>query len=299
MEVLINNELLKSSDFYNCESIPQVVRNFSTVINTQKELLERANILKMYINYLDDVIFKEKLVSVARKLCNEIRINPKFANVHFDLSGRYKSFASVDDKTTDKQMKNDGGSPLMDICGFRFVVDNKNEAEAVEELTNLMVFCIKKLREFGFEPVTARPPKETEGFDPSQVANIYVPPRSLVPEEIQLYVKDYVTHPKKKRGYQAYHVVFLNQEYAKFVEFQFRTLQQHFRAEYLEGAHELFKATKLSKKAKNEPDGSPLKTEAIMLENVAMVGFTAQKVKNNYCVKDNIGLITPIDIFKP
>ena len=223
------------------KSVPECVLNQVKILNKKKNNLNYrifANRLKNYYQYITD----RKLLETQRDHFNAFydEIAKSYPNLLFRLEGRRKSLTSA----YKKLWQSPPDMVLKDIAAFRITLfgDESGNSNPLE-LTNMCYVIAEHLIHFsiesGFIPCPAEPLKNTEEFNSSEHPNVIIPKESGLASDMQIYVKDYVLHPKNDE-YQSLHIVFMD-EFQHYFEVQIRTLLMHIAAEDGPASHELYK----------------------------------------------------------
>ena len=203
---------------YNSSSIHEIIKNHTAELRAtgKEQLIDLAEKLDIYKQNLEDKEYRAELRSTFTSLY-DVLIG-KHPDLLFNCDGRWKSLISYYNKAKSSK-------ELKDLNAFRLtILDSKqNKADVkmcYEVLETFYYFMIRK----GFKPVPA-----TRCGSVYNGKGILIPKKSLVPEELKPFVKDYIFEPKSNQ-YQSLHIAFEDKK-GRFIEIQIRTLSMHVRAE--------------------------------------------------------------------
>lgn len=220
------NDLSIVPFLYACSSLNDVLSEYAIALRSTGKLNDilHSNKIIEFENILSD----NKFLSRVKTLHNSLYSLTKNENpdLKFHLSGRRKDVIGTEKKINLYLSQNRDLSDFKDVLAFRFVLFNGGIETCYELMKTVIDFHIAK----GFIPCPATHVFQTEGFQKENFPDIEMPEKSLLPPQYQVWVKDYVLHPKAS-GYQSLHVVFQDPKTGRCFEIQIRTFKMHIHAE--------------------------------------------------------------------
>lgn len=205
-------------------------------------------------------------------------------NIHLKLTRRQKDWIGVNEKI---QLFISRGTPLnkiLDLLGFRIIIENGvsdtiKDIQLCYELQNeIMYFFITKRHCIFLEAE----PKIDINFDYSKHTGLIIPNNSLLNDGFEMFVKDYILHPKWN-GYQSLHSV-VRKPNGLIFELQIRTYAMDLLAEYGTGMHKKYKDARYEELGSFNIDYS----------KISIPGFTILPDGN---INDIVGLRKSVDPF--
>ena len=234
---IVKDELSIVPFLYTCSSLRDVLSEYSAALRSTGNLndLLHSNKIIEFSNTLLDNTFLSKirtnyncLYSLTKKENPELR---------FHLSGRRKDVIGAEKKINLYLSQNRDLSNFKDELAFRFILFNGGIETCYSLMKTVIDFHIAK----GFIPCVATKVFQTEGFRKDDFPDIEIPEKSSLPPQYQLWVKDYILHPKES-GYQSLHVVFQDPKTRRGLEIQIRTFKMHIHAEsHARAGHDAYK----------------------------------------------------------
>lgn len=215
-------------------------------------------------------------------------------NVRIVIKKRSKDFIGLNEKIR-LFIKN--GWPLSrihDLIGFRIILctaktDTQESValcyELFQEVVNFFVLTKR------YSLVEAEQTIST-GFNQEKFPSVVVPEKSLIPDSLKAYCKDYVAAPKVKTAYQSLHTIIekdvvldeTGQRFKSHFEVQIRTFAMDIAAEHTFALHLLHKSDRYDEDVLIDLDFS----------KVNIPGFS---VLPNGDVEDLVGLVKSTDPF--
>ena len=220
------------------KNLPEVIRNQIAILNLKSkspDIKIFTRKLQSYYSYITD----KSLLNIQRKFFEGFysEIDKNYPEFLFRLEGRRKSFISA----YKKLWISDSYATMKDISGFRITLFGDDSEELIKQCYTVMelLFNYSLGLKMEVEPCMATPLKDIDSFNPDKHPEIIVPKKSLLPEDIQPYVKDYILNPKGN-GYQSLHMTFRTRIDFYF-EVQIRTFDMHMIAENGHASHNKYK----------------------------------------------------------
>ncbi len=213
--------------FKGAKSVPEVIRNQIGLLNLEaksNEITIFTRRLELYYSYITD----KTLLKTQREFFEGFyhEIDEKYPDILFRLEGRRKSFISA----YKKLWRADSYATMKDISGFRITLFGDDSEKLIKQCYTVMDLLFNySLNAEEVEPCMATPLKDTKRSGNS----------SLLSEDIQPYVKDYIHNPKEN-GYQSLHMIF-QAKLGYYFEVQIRTFDMHMHAEYGQASHSVYK----------------------------------------------------------
>ena len=223
---ILNDDLNIVPFLYNSSSLEELLTKYSSALRSTDNLNDLLHSNK--IIEFSNILLDNKFLSMIRTNYNCLYTLAKKENpdLKFYLSGRRKDVIGAEKKINLYLSQNRDLSDFKDELAFRFILFNGSIKTCYELMKTVIDFHIEK----GFIPCLATPVFQTEGFKKEDFPDIEIPEESFLPPQYQLWVKDYVLHPKAT-GYQSLHVVFQDPKTGRCFEIQIRTFKMHIHAE--------------------------------------------------------------------
>ena len=157
------------------------------------------------IDEIQNILLDNKFLAMIRNHYDSLYSCAKktYPNLKFYLDGRRKSVIGSEKKINLYLLQDRDLADFKDELAFRFIVFDNN----IETCYSLMKTVIEFNISEGFIPCKATSVFQTEGFEKQNFPDVTIPEKSFLPSNYQLWVKDYILHPKAS-GYQSLHVVF-------------------------------------------------------------------------------------------
>ena len=235
--------------------------------------------------------YTEKLVS--RIHCNAVKLLPNYS---ITTKSREKSLLSYVNKTFIALSEGKSLERIMDTRACRLIIDNsqaQNDEEVVKALGELVNNTLSFLLDQGFQLSPATPPKDTDGFNKKHHPDVYVPKKSYILEEYKVFVKDYVSTPKKN-GYQSYHVIAIDPK-GNYIEIQFRSFDMDCHSEYKVANHGQYKEEQIQKYNLKPLDRTKVHWSNYRYENFSIVNEKGEK-EEKVLFADDAGLEKSLSI---
>lgn len=278
---------------YETETIKDAIDLFSKKLISTGELVNitRANNLRQYYNLISKKTYVDRMEKIIKTIAKEF-LRKDFPDIQSKIELRIKSLLSFDAKLQllQKEAARDvanGKRPRelfpKDVMAFRIIVLDKKTSKDVDDcyriLNNLLPFLTSN---FGCTIMSTTGTIGTKDFEIQNHPEVIFPSQSTeILEEYKLYVKDYISTPKKN-GYQALHVVVTDIKLNFSFEIQIQTQTMFYNATQT-ASHEGHKAMKYA----DIYDAD----EALDPKKVNMYGFYYYPESDE--LYDYIGLIAP------
>lgn len=251
---------------YESDSIPNALKMYAGLLQQSKdnESLLHATKLLEYKN-----IINSKSHSTLRKFFNNFYrlICSKFPELRFRISGRRKSYVSVEQKIQRNLNLSKSLDLIRDLLGVRIILLNGNPDDCYMVLKELISLCFSS----GFTIC-----EENSHHSDKEVLNC----KSQGLGQFYYGITDYITSPKDN-GYQSLHATFRNSNGFCF-EVQIRTFYMHFNANIGSSNHSSYKKAKYD-------------TLQFDRTKIKMPGYA---VSSNGDIMDLIGLERAIEIIQ-
>ena len=222
---------------YTSSSLEEVLTKYSTALRNTGNLNDLLHSNK--IIEFSNILLDNKFLSMIRTnyTCLYSLAKKKNPDLKFYLSGRRKDVIGAEKKINLYLSQNRDLSDFKDELAFRFILFNGSIETCYALMKTVIDFHIAK----GFIPCVATKVFQTEGFRKDDFPDIEIPEKSSLPPQYQLWVKDYILHPKES-GYQSLHVVFQDPKTSRCFEIQIRTFKMHIHAEsHSRAGHDAYK----------------------------------------------------------
>lgn len=222
----LQNEIIITPFLYNSSSLEELLTKYSNALRNSKDLIDLLHANK--IDEIQNILLDNKFLAMIRNHYDSLYSCAKktYPNLKFYLDGRRKSVIGSEKKIKLYLLQDRDLADFKDELAFRFIVFDNN----IETCYSLMKTVIEFNISEGFIPCKATSVFQTEGFEKQNFPDVTIPEKSFLPSNYQLWVKDYILHPKAS-GYQSLHVVFQDSKTGRCFEIQIRTFKMHIHAE--------------------------------------------------------------------
>lgn len=274
---LLQTSLEQTSD------VPNSLDLFSKLLKESNELpSDIGSILANGVDKYCSLIRNQDYLQALRKTFNLVfdYIYEK-EKLNFKIEGRRKSVVNSIEKMLRLIKQGKSLENFRDSMGIRIIIFGdesedlqRNCYDICEEIINFMLSKHFTL---------CNTDKTLSKVDLDENVNVLTPEKSLISQDYQSRVKDYILYPKSN-GYQSLHLIFQARN-GSFVEIQIRTEQMHLNAEHFSADHLLYKLDKY---------GEQRLHSKLDFSKVHMPGF---RYLSDSSIYDDIGLQTGLLTF--
>ncbi len=213
---------------YESDSIPTALQGYAELLQQSgdnKSLLHATKILE-YKN-----IINSKSNSTLRKIFDNFYniLSKEFPNLRFRISGRRKSYVSIEQKIQRNLKLNKSLDLIRDMLGVRIILLNGKPKDCYLVLERLISVCLAD----GFTICE----ENSHNTDKNSLNS-----KSRILSQFYYGITDYIASPKEN-GYQSLHATFRNSTGFCF-EVQVRTFDMHVNADCGSSGHSTYKKAK-------------------------------------------------------
>lgn len=219
--------VLEDDRFYS-----RILNMFSTICeeiednfpDTQYELIGRTKALISLINKAEEIeeATTQNIIDDFFKVYSErprLTFEKMMKNPEF-MDFLYKKMYERDSKTNEKP--ENPFNRIHDFFAFRITIEGNRVGDCIDELYGIANVLLKFFDEKSeFEILPSQPTVQT-GELKINPNDIFIPKKSGIEEQYQLFVKDYVISPKQD-GYQGLHIIIQDPFTNRDIEIQLRT----------------------------------------------------------------------------
>lgn len=228
---------------YTVHSVKELLDEYIKALRKTESVEDMMHANKLI--EIESILFDNTFLSMIKKHYGSLYSLTKkeYPKLKFYLEGRRKSVLGCEKKINLFMSQGRILDEFRDVLAFRFILFNSDINLCYKLMETVIKFNIKH----EFQPCTATPTFQTEGFAKDNFPGIQVPEKSLFSDEYRPFVKDYILNPKAS-GYQSLHATFQDPKTGRYFEVQIRNFDMHIHAESDDNAgHDAYKKQRYCK----------------------------------------------------